>query len=333
MLDTQNSNGSQASEALYAWWLNAVPSFFAGAAASKPGAAAGDSPPAPDGLGPIPDALAMARQLLTPLYETGLKALLAQPQPGLAFGVVLEQARARLHAFSDSLATLRQATPAPAGMPWLGGKSADPLSAMGDALGPLLQNFERTYGGLADAFGLAPSRELQQAVRELTESAWVRRQAQADYLAIVAGALAKGVDATMTRLREMGKDGESVDSLLGLVRVWAAATDEAMHAAMQAPDALDASARLLRASTGSRRQLQRVVGTVSAMLSVPTRAEVDEAYREIQELKREVRRLRKASPSAAVATVHRRAESARDTPAARRRTPAAKTTRSRKAVA
>jgi hypothetical protein len=334
MLNTQNSDGSQASESLYTWWLNAVPTFFAGASASKPGAVAGDTPPAPPGLGQVPEALDMARQLLTPMYEAGLKALLAQPQPGLALGVVLEQARERLHAFSQSLASVRQAMPAPPGMPWLAGKSpGDAFSAMGDALGPMLLNFERTYGGLADAFGLADSREMQQAVRELMASAWARRQAQAEYLAIVAGALAKGVDATMARLREMGQGGDSVDSFLGLVRVWAAATDQAMHAAMQTPDALDASARLLRASTGSRRQLQRVMGTLSAMLSVPTRAEVDEAYREIQELKREVRRLRKASLPAGVATVVRREEPARTTQTPRRRPSAAKTTKSRKAVA
>jgi len=334
MLDTQNSDGAQASESLYTWWLNAVPSFFAGASASKPGTVAGDPPRAPAGVGQVADALAMTRQLLTPLYEAGLKALLAQPQPGLAFGVVLEQARARLHAFSESLASFRQAVPAPPGMPWPGGKpSGDAFSAVGDALEPLLLNFERAYGGLADAFGLAQSREMQQAVRELTASAWARRQAQAEYLAIVAGALAQGVDATMTRLREMGQGGESVDSLLDLVRLSAEVTDEAMHAAMQTPDALEASARLLRASTGSRRQLQRLAGTVSTMLSVATRAEVDEVYREIQELKREVRRLRKASISAAVAKADRRDEPVRDTRTARKRSPAAKTTRSRKAVA
>ena len=41
-------------------------------------------------------------------------------------------------------------------------------------------------------------------------------------------------------------------------------------------------------------QQQRVVAIASEALNVPTRAEVDDAYREIQELKREMRRLRKS---------------------------------------
>ena len=131
----------------------------------------------------------------------------------------------------------------------------------------------------------------------------------------------------------MGRRGESVDSLQGLLRVWARSTDEAVHAAMQAPDALDASARLLRSTTVSRQQLQRMVGIASATLNVPTRIEMDDAYREIQELKRELRRLRKASPPASVAPVVGGDVPAGDTSPARRRPSAAKTARARKATA
>ena len=331
-------DASQASDSLYAWWMSAVPAFFEAASARKPDVAAGiahtDASDSTAALGPLPNALDMARQLLTPLYEASLQALLAQPQPGIAIGEVLEQARTRLNSFVGTLANSRQLLPAQSWMPWLGTNPwPDPTSAIGDAVRPLILNLERAYGGLADAFGLAPSRELQQAMRELMAGAVVRQQAQAEYLAIVATALAKGIDGTLARLREMGQRGESVDSLLALTRVWARSTDEAVHAAMQAPDALDASARLLRASTDARRQLQRAVGVMSATLNVPTRAEMDDAYREIQELKREVRRLRKASPQVGAAAVELVAVPAGNGRATRRRAAPAKTTRPRKATA
>jgi hypothetical protein len=324
MLDEDKSGAAQASESLYAWWMNAIPSFFGADAAKTPDSAA-DAPASSPALGPVNEAVEMARRLLTPLYQAFLQSLLAHPQPEKAFGTVLEQARTRFRDYSATLAGFRQLMPPLPGLPGLGGNAMwDPLTAFGDAMKPLSLNVERAYGGLADAFGLAQTRELQQAMRELMASALARRKAQAEYLAIAAAALASGVDGTFARLREMGQRGESVDSVLALLRVWARSSDEAVHAAMQSDDALDVSARLLRATTHSRRQLQRVVGVVSASLNVPTRAELDDAYREIQDLKREMRRMRKGGPQAgAVAVADGEAPDA-PKKAARRRTPVAK---------
>jgi hypothetical protein len=45
--------------------------------------------------------------------------------------------------------------------------------------------------------------------------------------------------------------------------------------------------------------VQRLVGVASTALHVPTRDDLGEAFREIQELKRELRRLKRALPAAA----------------------------------
>lgn len=164
----------------------------------------------------------------------------------------------------------------------------------GKALGPLSLNLERAYGGLADAFGLASSRDWQRASREMAAAAIEKQQAQAEYLSLVVGAMAKGSEGVLARLKSMDEKGETVDSLLGLVRLWSHALDESMHAALQSPKALEASARLVRAASRARQQKQRMVAIASESLNIPTRAEVDDAYREIQELKRELRRLRKS---------------------------------------
>ena len=287
------------SDALYAWWLDVIPSFFgaSGAKARDPEADTGgnDDSRLPPGISHVPQALEMTRQLITPLYQAFLQALLANPHPEHAFSTLLEQTLAHLRGASRSLAdmatTMRSQHGAlPTGWNFL----SDPGSALGEAMKPLSLNLERAYGGLADAFGFAPSRELQQAGREMLECAFAKRQAQAEYLGLAVGALAKGAEGTLARLREMGRRGESVDSLLALVRLWARSTDEAVHAAMQTPEALDASAKLLRVAIRSRKQQQRMVAIASEALNVPTRADVDAAYREIQDLKREMKRIRKS---------------------------------------
>jgi hypothetical protein len=315
--DDKDQDTVGGSDALYAWWLSLIPAFFGvpAAAGAKPSDAAGGGSAAQNAIGHVGQAVEMVRQMATPLYQAFLQALLANPQPEHAFGTLLEQALTRLRAASSMFTDIaRLAPPQPGAMPVGWNLFTDPMTAVGEAMKPLSLNLERTYGGLADAFGLAPSRELQEAGREMLASAFVRRQAQAEYLGLVVAALAKGAEGTLARLREMGQRGESVDSLLALVRLWARSTDEAVHAAMQSPEALDASAKLLRAAMRSRQQQQRMVAIASDALNVPTRAEVDAAYREIQELKRELRRLKKAAAPA----VHEPVAASRVTPAAAR---------------
>jgi len=292
-------DGVGGSDALYAWWLDLIPALFgaSGAKARDPKAQTegNDGSRSPPGVAHVPQALEMTRQLITPLYQGFLQALLANPQPERAFGTLLEQTLSHLRSASRSLADMATTMPSQQGALPIGWNFlADPVSAFGEAMKPLSLNLERAYGGLADAFGLAPSRELQLAGREMLQCAFAKRQAQAEYLGLAVGALAKGAEGTLARLREMGQRGESVDSLLALVRLWARSTDEAVHAAMQTPEALEASAKLMRVAMRARKQQQRVVAIASEALNVPTRAEVDAAYREIQDLKRELRRIRKS---------------------------------------
>lgn len=164
---------------------------------------------------------------------------------------------------------------------------------------PLLTGMERTYGALADAFGLGSSRQLNEAWREVMTAAVAKQSAQAEYLTIVNEAWRKGTERFVVQLTEMAGRDERVESLLELVRHWAKAIDSAMHEAMQSEHGLQATARVVRAATQHRQQLQTAVGLVSEALHIPTRAELDEAYREIQELKREVRRLKKSARAAA----------------------------------
>ena len=164
---------------------------------------------------------------------------------------------------------------------------------------PLLTGMERTYGALADAFGLGSTRELNDAWGEVMRTAIAKQSAQAEYLVIVNEAWRRGTERFLLQLTEMAGRDERIESLLELIRHWAKAVDSAVHEAMQSEQGLQATANVVRAATRHRQQLQTAVGLVSEALNIPTRAELDEAYREIQELKREVRRLKKSARPAA----------------------------------
>ncbi len=315
MPNDNDAEPAQAIEPLYDWWLGLIRGV-AGAPQAQPATGADATADLPFPAGQVANALELTQQLLGPLYQNYLGALSTHPEPSQALASFVERAQGQMEKMSEQLAGAAQSlSAAQAGMSTAGWDMASaPMAMLGRAAAPMALNFERAYGGLADAFGLAPSRELADAARETAATALGKQQAQAEYLSLVVGALAKGGKGLLAQLEAMRRKGESVDSLLGLMRLWSRAADAEMHTAMQSPKALQAAAALVRASNRSRRQRQRMVAIASEALNIPTRAEVDDAYREIQELKRELRRLRKplapAAPAAAAAAP-RKAVSAR----------------------
>lgn len=285
------------SEALYRWWLQSWPALFRGAAGERPEDPPAAAPPFP--ADQTTEALKRARQWIGALCDGYLRTLVAsQPgEPAHGFEAFVAD---QVAGMSDRLVAFGQAFSGHPNLAELNARlTGAPLTALGEALRPLSLNLERAYGGLADAFGFGPARALEEAGRDLALAMAAQRQAQIEYVELVAGALQQGAEKLTVRLAEIGQRGESIDTLLALIRLWARTTDQAMHEAMQAPRALEAAAKLLRATARARAEQQRVVAIASEALNVPTRAEVDEAFREIQQLKRELRKLRKPGGDAA----------------------------------
>ncbi|MBL8471468.1 MAG: hypothetical protein KF778_12295 [Rhodocyclaceae bacterium] len=314
------SAAAQSAQSLYGWWLGAIPRLFAGftpanplAAFMPPASAAPDvaeqKPASPFPVGQMVQALASAQQTLAPIYQAYAQALAGNmPQlPGL--GALPMGAEAQAQQFSEVLGKFGQMFSAPLALPDGAVNSWNNfLKHDSDVLGSLMSGAERTFGAVADALGLAPSRDLREAWQTMEAAALAKQQAQAEYLGVMARIWAKGLDGLRAHLTEMGGRGESVESVSALIRLWAKVADAAAHDAMQSEDGLQASAKMIRASTRYRQAAHRVVGIMSEAMNVPTRAEVDAAYREIQELKRELRRLRKsgAAPIASKRSVTQR---------------------------
>ena len=350
--DDRASNGEASApggaESLYHWWFSALPTFFGIDGARMAATAAGT--PADDGrtasaepartlfpVDRIADSLALTGELLNAFYAHYLRAL-AAGRADDAVGAFeqlvqgqIKALRARFTRYAEAAPVAAQrAAPGVASLgPSLQGLTANAgrINPLAEMLQPLALNVDRAYGGLFDALGLGSLREFQSALREMARAGVDHQRAQAGYLEAVSGALVKGGESVLSRLSEMRDQGESVDTLAALVRLWAQSTDQAMHAAMQSPRALESSAAVVRAAARWRQEQQRAVAVASSALNVPTRAELDEAYREIQDLKRELRRLRKsgvhADDEVRPAAPARRTPSQR-APAATRRTGAAR---------
>lgn len=315
---------------LYTAWFGLLPQMFRTMMPPPDAGAAGEdgaapAKPAPASL-PFPaDQIAVALQgldtVLTQLYHAYLPLLAQGP---LAVGPIRALADGAAGTFSRLLQGFGGAGIAQAAAPaWTGlAQAVEPWASLARGLLPpeqrgadgdaLRAGVERAFGGLGDAFGLGPVRELEQAWRDALHAGVERQRAQADYLGLVAEAWSEGTRGLLEQLAAMGARGDRVESLLGFVRMWAQAVDGPMHDAMQGERGLAATTQLMRATTRHREQLQRAVALACEALHLPTRADVDEAYREIQQLKRELRRLRKSLPQPARAPARERDETAEE---------------------
>ena len=158
---------------------------------------------------------------------------------------------------------------------------------------PMQFSADLAFGALADALGVGPLRELQEAGMALAKAQADQRLAQTDYFGLLSGAFTDATLGVPHRLERMRRDGDRVTSLLGLFKLWTLQCDAALHERMQSRQALEATASAVRASTRKRAELQRLIAVLSRAANIPTREEVDDGFREIQELKREVRRMKR----------------------------------------
>ena len=158
--------------------------------------------------------------------------------------------------------------------------------------------YDRTFGAVSDALGFGPMRKLQSAAQDLLAASLEQNGARTRYAMLVQRAFTAGFDVLLERLAEMAKAGERIDSVLALLRLWAVATEQAVHEVLQSEQGLEATAAIARAGLAHRRKIQHVASLVADTLDMATRRDLDEAFREIQALKRELRALRNAAPPA-----------------------------------
>jgi hypothetical protein len=174
----------------------------------------------------------------------------------------------------------------------------DMASGLTSSPNAYLTGFDRTFGGLFDALGFGPMRKLQTVLQELAAATVTQDQCRASYALLIQGAFVSGLERLMTQLAGKADAGERIESVLVLLRMWAMSTEQAVHEVLQSERGLVATAALTRAGLAHRRKLQQVASIAADALELSTRRDLDEVYRELHEVKRELRALRSAAPPA-----------------------------------
>lgn len=272
---------AQGARSVYSFWLSLIPQFM-----SQFGGTTGAKPQAPLTMPwtiPLPfpaDEIAKAAQMTQQALQTMAQAL--APMMGAAAPKIFTQ-------WAAALPTSAAPTMESIGQAWsdFGGRMGLPTNA------ELNTAFDRTYGALADALGLGPARQLQAAWRDLLEAAAAQQEARASYALVVNAAFTAGYQRLVKQLADKASAGERIDSVLALLKLWALCAEEAVHETLQSERGLAATAALTRASLSHHKAVQRVANNLADMLGLATRRDLDEAFREIQALKRELHNARR----------------------------------------
>ena len=152
--------------------------------------------------------------------------------------------------------------------------------------------FDRTHGAFSDGVGLGPSRKLNAAWRDVMNASIAQQDARNHYASLLQNAFAQGFQRLLAALATKGDAGERIDSVLVLIKMWAINLELAVHETLQSERGLAATVALIRADLTYRKKMQQVAGVFAEQFDMTSRRELDEAFREIQVLKRELRATR-----------------------------------------
>lgn len=160
---------------------------------------------------------------------------------------------------------------------------------------PWMTVADRVYGPLADACGLRPARNALETWCELASAQVDETVANAQVMGIMTAGAIDGMNRLTQRLSTLSNEGKTISSPTELLRAGLGELDAALHAAMLSETGLAATAASVRATSRRRSRVNKLTEIGAEAVGQPTRAEVDEAFREIQQLKRELRELKRAS--------------------------------------
>ena len=104
-------------------------------------------------------------------------------------------------------------------------------------------------------------------------------------------ALAKSVERTIEHLAKLAEKGEKLTSPRDLMRTWYSIADRTLMEKFNTKEFLEVQDKLTDALMNHKKAQRDALEIVYNALEIPTRSEIDEAYRDIHAMKREVRAL------------------------------------------
>lgn len=154
--------------------------------------------------------------------------------------------------------------------------------------------YERSFGRMTETPRMGFSRELTDKLINSFDT-WVQfRKSSADYHVLLARTSAQAFEQVMQELVAMSGRGEKIDSIRQLMNLWMDTIDQTFSKLYKTEEYLNVQRDLSSAVMTYRIKEQEIVEIMLKMVNLPTRGELDDAYRSLYELRKEVKQLKKA---------------------------------------
>ena len=161
------------------------------------------------------------------------------------------------------------------------------LLAMESELFPFLS-------GLAEMPRAGLTREKNAKLLQLMDAVVDVRRTNVKFQTAMAQGMTKAVEATVERLAQLKAKGEKITSVRELMKLWFTSADGTLMHVFNSPEFLAIQDEMTTANNEYRIRQRAVLEDIYQALDIPTRSEIDDAYKIIHDLKQEVRALKKA---------------------------------------
>lgn len=178
-----------------------------------------------------------------------------------------------------------------------GGPGLDRLMNFDKSAMPHLLNVDPetdlAFRRLAEIPRIGSSREQVATLLHAFDAYVEFRKATAKYRAVVSEALRDAVERTMDRLAKLSAEGESVGSIRDLNRLWLETADEAFTDVYSSQKYAEVMRELSSSGMKYKIEQRKVVEMILKAFDIPTRSELDDAYRTLYQLRKDVKALKK----------------------------------------
>lgn len=201
------------------------------------------------------------------------------------WGLYCEQGKGFVQPWTESL---RRA-------PWhVGQASTGNGSALIEFTNLYWDAYERTFGRLLESPSLGHTREMNEDLLKGFDAWLDYRRASFEYQVTLGETWIHAFEEIMRRLVTQAEKGETVPGVRKLLFLWVEVVDHTFTKVFRSEEYIRLQGQLVNAATAYKLREREIVDAFLKASHLPSRSELDEGYRRIYELRKEVKELRKA---------------------------------------
>ena len=154
--------------------------------------------------------------------------------------------------------------------------------------------YERTFGRLLESPSLGHTREMNEDLLKGFDAWLDYRRASFEYQVTLGETWIHAFEEIMRRLVTQAEKGETVPGVRKLLFLWVEVVDHTFTKVFRSEEYIRLQGQLVNAATAYKLREREIVDAFLKASHLPSRSELDEGYRRIYELRKEVKELRKA---------------------------------------